>query len=155
MLRSRILLACTLAMAALSAATPAAKAAPVPRSVAISHTMVAELNYARSRHGLPALQPSRLLRISAGAFSRYIVRRDYFGHAASIHASSRFRRLGEVLEIHYRRGYRFRGTVNAWLNSPSHRAVLLSPRWRYVGAGQTTGRVGRGRATVWVAHFGA
>lgn len=44
-------------------------------------------------------------------------------------------------------------TVSEWLASPSHRAVLLSPQYRYVGLGLAGGYFGSTRAEIWVDRF--
>ena len=109
--------------------------------------MVQHINQARNARGLPSLRHSRSLTVSSRRFGRRILRTDRFGHASRILASRRFRALGEILAYH--RGYRarIRSTLARWLRSPGHRRVLLSRRFRHVGAGSM-------RATTWVAQFG-
>ena len=48
-----------------------------------------------------------------------------------------------------------REVVNAWLNSPPHRANILSSRFRHVGAAPVLakGLLGGGDAVVWTATF--
>ncbi len=41
--------------------------------------------------------------------------------------------------------------VTGWLNSPPHRAALLSGRWREIGIAYVTGP---GGGALWVAQFG-
>jgi uncharacterized protein YkwD len=40
------------------------------------------------------------------------------------------------------------------MRSPSHRRILLSRRFTWIGVGYARGRMGRSRASTWVAHFG-
>jgi uncharacterized protein YkwD len=40
------------------------------------------------------------------------------------------------------------------MNSPPHRALILSPGFRWLGAGIARGRLTGRRATTWVLHFG-
>jgi uncharacterized protein YkwD len=40
-----------------------------------------------------------------------------------------------------------------WLNSPGHRAVLLSGKYRRVGIGRRVGRLGSSRACLVTADF--
>jgi uncharacterized protein YkwD len=80
---------------------------------------------------------------------------DYFGHASRIAASSVFGRLGETLELHSGWQADASQTIDEWMNSPTHRAVLLSASFRYVGMGIARGRLGSKLVTVWVAHVGA
>jgi uncharacterized protein YkwD len=78
----------------------------------------------------------------------------YFGHDSRIHASRRFRTLGEILE--YRRGMRpaVRATLIDWMNSPPHRSVILNGTFRFVGAGFSRGNFHGARSTIWAMHFG-
>ena len=48
-----------------------------------------------------------------------------------------------------------REVVNAWLNSPPHRANIMSGRFRHVGAApvRASGLLGGGDAVVWTATF--
>jgi uncharacterized protein YkwD len=79
---------------------------------------------------------------------------DTFRHLSRIQASGRFALLGEALAMHSGRRFRVRSTLNRWLGSPSHRAIVLSPTMRWLGAGVTRGRLGAMPATVWVLHVG-
>lgn len=72
-------------------------------------------------------------------------------HASSIHAPDRFHLRGENLAL-TPRGYR--GVVRLWMASPSHRAVMLNPRFRWGGVSKTTGGWRGLPATVWVMHVG-
>ena len=40
------------------------------------------------------------------------------------------------------------------MSSPTHRAVLLSAGFRWVGMGVARGKIGSRLVTVWVAHVG-
>jgi len=117
--------------------------------------MIAKVNKLRRDQGLAPLRTSGTLTHSSRRYARWILRNDYFGHLRRIRASSRFRPLGEALAYH--RGYRSRisGTVRKWRRSPSHRAVILSSRYRYIGAAKWRGRLGRRKATVWVLQVGS
>lgn len=116
--------------------------------------MTAAINSVRAQHGLPTFERSASLTGSAERYSRWLMENDVFGHQSSIRASSRFALLGEALEMHT--GHRFDvwKTVRAWLGSPSHRDILLSPVMRRQGAGVTRGRYGSRRAVIWVLHVG-
>jgi streptogrisin C len=110
---------------------------------------------ARARHGLAPLRASHSLRRSASAFAGRLMRTQRFAHAKRIHASSRFHTLGETLAIRMgARRWRPCAVVRAWLRSAGHRALLLSPAFRYAGAGYSHGRFGGRRAVIWVLHLG-
>ena len=116
--------------------------------------MFKKVNQIRRAHGLARLRPSFSLFRSARHYARRMIRSDYFGHQARIRVARRFRLAGETLAWHS--GWRLspRQTVWQWMRSPSHRAVLLSSRFTRLGVGQSRGRYGRRRATMWVAHVG-
>ena len=146
MTRIRIAAACLLiAGMSLTAAGPASAGAPA---------MVKKINKVRAKHGLRALRHAPSLTRSAGAYARVMMSRDFFGHSSHIRAPRRFRRLGEAIAYH--RGRRpARRSLRNWLRSPGHRALLLSPSFRYIGAGVSTGRFQGRRATIRVVHLGA
>jgi uncharacterized protein YkwD len=116
--------------------------------------MLSQINAVRSYAGLHSLRGSSSLNSSAASYGRSLMRRGYFGHASRIRASSRFRILGEILELHGGGGAQVGSTLRAWLNSPGHRAVLMSGRFYWIGLAKVTGRF-RGRtATIWVGQLG-
>lgn len=117
-------------------------------------SMTAAINSVRAQHGLPAFERSASLTGSAERYSHYLMEHDVFGHQSSIWASSRFAMLGEALEWHPGDRFEVRKTLQRWLGSPSHRAIVLSPVMRRQGAGVTRGRFGSRRAVVWVLHVG-
>lgn len=43
--------------------------------------------------------------------------------------------------------------VIEWLNSPGHRQVMLSHRYRRAGAGKAVGWIGGRKSTIWVVRF--
>jgi uncharacterized protein YkwD len=143
--RTAALLICVLATAL---------ALPGGASASKSIDMLNAVNMVRAQHGLPAVHYSRTLAHSAHSYSATLMRTGYFGHDSRIHASRRFRTLGEILE--WRRGLRpaVWATLRDWMNSPPHRAVILDGEFRYAGAGYVRGRFHGRRATIWAMHFG-
>jgi uncharacterized protein YkwD len=130
-----------------------ARAEADPGDVA-EHEIVNVINAYRTGSGLRPLRVSRSLNGSAKRYSNRLMARDYFGHAARVQASGRFRSLGEVLQKLRGRRYRVRLAVRRWMRSGGHRFVLMHPSMRWVGAGVTRGRF-RGRsATIWVVQLG-
>ena len=116
--------------------------------------MLSAVNSVRAQNGLPALHYSRSLAHSAHSYSRQMLRSGYFGHSSRIHASRRFRTLGEILDL--RRGFRpaVRGTLRDWLNSPEHRSIIMSNSFSSAGAGYVRGHFHGRRVTLWTMHFG-
>ena len=117
--------------------------------------MLSKINEVRARHGLRALHPSPSLNASATRYSSWLMQADYFGHRNRIRMSRRFRRRGEILALHRGDQAQIAATVDRWMRSPSHRAVILHRGLDYFGAGMTVGRFRGWRATIWVGHFGA
>ncbi len=137
------------ALSCLAYLPTSASAAPATDS------FVAKVNKARASHGLVKVKVSTSLKESSRGYARWMLRRSYFGHLSSIRASHRFGLRGEVL-ARTRGGDPTAGQiVRAWLNSPTHRAVLLNPRYRWVGVGLAQGRLASRRTTLLVGHFGA
>jgi uncharacterized protein YkwD len=116
--------------------------------------MVHKINRIRHAYGLHRLRPSLSLFWSAKVYSHRMMSSDYFGHLSRIPVASNWRAAGETLEWHAGWRLRPRAVVTRWMHSPTHRAVLLSSRFRRIGVGRTRGRYGRMRATMWVAHVG-
>jgi uncharacterized protein YkwD len=118
--------------------------------------LIESINQYRSAHGVGPLKMSKSLNRSARSWSRRLVRTDSFGHASSIRASSRFRRLGETIAYHW--GWRLRmrrSPLGEWKSSSGHQALLLDSSFDYVGVGRAAGYFGSRRATVWTAQFGS
>jgi uncharacterized protein YkwD len=113
--------------------------------------MVAKINEFRAVRGLPALRAAPKLERSGIGHAHRLMAGDYLAHASF---RAPFDTKGEVIAMH--RGWRFRAslTIRRWLRSPSHRPLLLSRSFGYVGAGRATGRFGSHRSTIWVVRFG-
>ena len=146
----RRLTAVLLLLALISLASLPASAA----SATTANPFVSKVNKARASHGLTKLKASTSLGRSSRRYARWMLRRSYFGHRASIQASKRFTLRGEVLARTRAREPTTAQIVNAWLDSPTHRAVLLNPRYRYIGVGLAHGQLSRRPATLLVGHFG-
>lgn len=116
--------------------------------------MVGAINHARMARGLAPLRPAPLLNRSSYGYARALMRTQNFGHARNIRASRAFRPLGEVLEVHSGRSAQVRAALRRWLASPTHRAVLLSPRFRFIGVGLASGPFQGATRSLWVAHLG-
>jgi uncharacterized protein YkwD len=134
-------------------AVPASAAGITPNQRAEGQ-MTKAINEVRAQNGLPAFRGSASLTASAERYSQWLMSHDVFAHQSSIWASNRFKLLGEALEWHSGRKFDVRGTLQRWLGSPSHRAIVLSPVMRRQGAGVTRGRFGSRKATIWVLHAG-
>ena len=147
MTRVRILLACVLVFSIMAFAAAEAHASA-------TFTMIAKINDLRRSHGLRPLQISPSLMHSAERYAHVMMSRQYFGHANRIQASSKYKRLGEILEIHQGRKAGVGTAYRDWLGSPPHLGVILDPSFTYVGGGYTMGRFHGSGETIWVVHFG-
>jgi uncharacterized protein YkwD len=148
MTRSRMLvLAAVLIASLLVPAVPASADSPAQK-------MIRKVNSYRQHRGVPPLHMSSSLNGSSRKYARHMMRAGYFGHSRRIHASRRFKRLGEIIEMH--RGHRLdiRGALRAWAHSPGHNAILLDGSFKFVGAGPVKGRFHGRSTTMWVMHFG-
>jgi uncharacterized protein YkwD len=114
-----------------------------------------QLNQIRRAHGLAELRPSISLHRSSTRYAHQMMSHGYFGHSSRIAVGSQFGQAGETLALHSGWSAQPRQTISQWMNSPGHRAVLLSSRFRWVGMGLARGNSGSGPVTVWVAHVGA
>ena len=138
-------------LAGLSLCAPSTAAGEVPPA---SIAMIKKVNEMRHSSGLPTLQTSEALVGSARNYARYMLRNDYLGHLSSIQAGGSFRFVGETLAWHNGWKPRVGSTFTQWMNSPPHRAVLMSATYRCIGAGRVRGRLGSSRETAWVAQLG-
>jgi uncharacterized protein YkwD len=126
------------------AAIGASAGSTAPPAKTPETTLVLAMNDARAKEGLPPLHASRRLARAALAHDREMVRFGFFGHSS---------RDGRDFWQRVERWYPARGrgwtvgenllaaspevsmkeTVTAWLESPEHRAILLSDAWVAVG----------------------
>jgi uncharacterized protein YkwD len=124
-------------------------------AAAVEGEAIDALNDVRRANGLAPLRVSEGLNRSSGDYAQRMLRHDFFGHGARIDVPGDFRAAGETLAYHTGWDAQPRRTVSRWMNSPGHRAVLLSSRFRWVGMGLARGRLGGRVATMWVAHVGS
>lgn len=148
--RIRISLALAVAILAIAATAFATTAAGKSPEANMMH----KVNKYRRDHGLHRVKWAKSLKRSARKYAWHMMNTGYFGHSKRIHASNRYRWLGEILE--YQRGTRpnVKLAFRTWLNSGSHRAIILDRRFTRAGAGRAWGRMKGHKSTVWVMHFG-
>jgi uncharacterized protein YkwD len=143
-----------------------ATASQVSERVLVRATLCV-LNKTRARHNLRPLQLNSKLSTAAVRHSRAMVRRRFFSHDSPDGASfvDRIRATGYLSgargwyvgeNIAYGTGDRSspRSIGAAWMNSPPHRANILSSSFREIGIGLASGTpVGRAGAT-YTTDFG-
>jgi uncharacterized protein YkwD len=143
----------TLLVLTFATAAPAAEAAG-PRIDRGERAVIRAINRARAAHGLHALRANHRLARAANAHTRSMLRSNFFSHGAFSTRLRRYthaRRIGETIAMTSRCSAST--VVRMWLNSPPHRAVLLSGKFRRVGIGRRRGSLGTGRACVVTADF--
>jgi uncharacterized protein YkwD len=129
--------------------------APAVAQASAEDQMLSKINSYRAQHGLPRVRKSKSLTRSAERYSWKQLRNGYFGHSSRIQASSKYRRLGEILAWSQGTSARVSSTFRMWLNSAGHKAVIVDRNFRYVGAGRASGRFKGGKATIWTVQFGS
>ena len=155
--------------------SPVASSSPVrstvERQAGLENALVRELNRTRIAHGVQTLRFGGELEVAAAQHSRSMLQHGYFDHSS---------RDGTTFDRRVRRYYTNRGCrrwavgeallsspgeisahgiVQAWLNSPPHRAVILSAVYRDAGLGvyfapAASGSFGGAPALVVTADFG-
>ncbi|HET9740548.1 MAG TPA: CAP domain-containing protein [Solirubrobacteraceae bacterium] len=143
--------------------TPAPAKAGKASMNARERAVVRSINRQRAHHGLGQVRASGALARAADYHSWEMLDANYFAHEsrnggpfdARVRRFTRRRALGETLAMlggGCRRGMATR-VVRMWMNSPGHRAILLSSSFRRVGIGARAGSLGSGRACVVTADF--
>lgn len=133
--------------------------------------VLAEINALRQRHGLARLRTSPRLRAAADSHSGAMARFGFFKHD-SRDGSAFWRRIERFYDS---KRYRYWAVgenllwsapdldparaIRMWLDSPTHRKVLLAPRWRHVGLSAVhvdaaPGVFGGREVTIVTADFG-
>src|SRR5262245_53917228 len=141
------------ALAALLVVAPTAapaQSAPskVERRATLEAAVVRALNQVRADAGLKPLRTSPSLRAAARGHSTAMLELGFFSHesADGTAFSERIRRhytnhgwrlwsVGEALLASEGKKIEPDAIVEAWLDSPPHRAIILSPTWREAGIG--------------------
>jgi uncharacterized protein YkwD len=128
-----------------------ARAGACPQTVSPA-AVRCEVNAIRVANGLPPVGTTKALRVAAARHSKDMVRRHYFAHVSPSGqtVTARVRRAGYLDGARrYRLGENIGwgsgslGTpaaiVQAWMNSPPHRAIILTADFRDVGVGIAAG----------------
>ena len=157
-------LAASCLLAALLAPPITATATAKPRMDDRERAIVRAINRQRAKHGLSGLKSSRRLARAADYHSWEMLDADYFAHESRdgspfdqrVRRYANLKALGETLAKLGGCGPKApRRVVRMWMNSPGHRAILLSSSFRKVGLGRRTGDLGGSRACLVTADFGS
>jgi uncharacterized protein YkwD len=149
------------ALAGCSGAKAQAAAASPGKLRSAMHCLV---NRKREAHGLAALRVDRKIQKAAGRHARDMAAHDYFAHQRPGGGPD----LGERLERAGWRGVRWgetiaygcgslsspKATLKAWMNSPPHREVILSSRYKRGGIGLAEEAPCGADGAMWVLDVG-
>ena len=132
-----------------------------PRLGGTERAVISHVNAIRSDHGLAPVRAASSLNRAADAHSADMLRNDFFAHESSDGTSfdARIRRydragtLGENIAALSDAANRAATVVRMWMESPGHRAIILTARFRRVGVAARTGQLGGDRMTVVTADF--
>lgn len=116
--------------AVLTLGTPADAAAAPTKA---EKRVIAQINKVRANHGLRKLTVGSWIQRSAKTWSRHLRRSGSFHHGTLSSG------VGEVIAWGTCSWFTPAKAVRAWMNSSSHRALVIRPGFRKVGAGWTTG----------------
>jgi uncharacterized protein YkwD len=120
-------------------------------------TLISQINYYRTHHGLPALVWNDDLQRAASAHTENMAQHHMLSHtsASGVSWSTRIRWygfggswIGENLGVGLVKPYRM---LQWWIASPPHRANLLCSHFRSAGIGVVMGTWG-GRLAVYVTN---
>lgn len=103
-----------------------------------------KLNAERKAHNIRPLKASKKCRLAAVFHARDMAKRHYFSHdtKGGVSWDRRIRRFGigprATIGENIAWGQDSETEVmQAWMNSPGHRANILNPDYRYVGEGRS------------------
>jgi uncharacterized protein YkwD len=159
---SLIAVVCTLAVAAALPAVASA-ASGSPRLDRAERSLLRAINIQRAANGLHRLRIAKKLNRAADYHSREMLYGNYFAHPSlngspmenRVRRFKRSRRVGETLAMlsgRCKRGM-VAPVINMWMNSPSHRAIMLSPGFRKVGVARRGGSLNGNRACMVTADY--
>jgi uncharacterized protein YkwD len=126
------------------------------------------VNRERRRRGLRPLRASGKLSLAARRHASDMLRHGYFSHQSRSGASfvrrirstgylhgARAWLVGENIALGRGRSSTARAILRAWMHSPPHRASILRPSFRELGAGVASSASRRGgRKAIYVQEFG-
>lgn len=143
------------------------------RLTALESAVVREVNRVRATRGMKPLRPTPSLRTAARGHTKSMLDHGFFGHDSvdGTAFSERIKRyygsrgwrswtVGEALLASQARQTEASTIVAAWMDSPPHREIILSPTWRDIGIGALYAPVaprafGNAEAVAVTADFGA
>ena len=134
---------------------------PAEFSTVTSSRIIELTNQARQQQGLPVLMHNSLLDQSAMLKARDMLKNDYFAHnspADNVTPWEWFKQVGynytfagENLAMNFSEAEQ---AVDAWLDSPTHRANIMNGNYAEIGVAVVVGKIYGQETTLVVQHFG-
>jgi uncharacterized protein YkwD len=162
---------CVVGLWAVAAPAGANSQAPTSAMGALEQGVLADVNTLRHDHGLASLRLSSKLAAAARSHTVEMAKRGYFSHDSANGSSfdkrivryyplggSRYWSVGENL-LWSSPDVDAAGALDMWMNSPEHRKILLTARWREIGlsavhVAAAPGAYGGREVTIVTADFG-
>ena len=139
-MRFRRAAAVAVGLTSLGSTTPASAQPASAKTDAVERSVIRKINALRAQHGVRKVRSSHGLALAADAHSGAVAGTGVLTHGPM---SSRIRRfvradsVGETMAwVPQAQGDDAGAVLGAWLRSPSHRATLLSARFRRIGVGR-------------------
>jgi len=123
--------------------------------------VLTQTNDERAKLGLAALTYNSTLSKSAESKANDMFTNNYWAHTSPQgknpwdffkSAGYEYSVAGENLAKDF---YDTEGLIKAWMNSPTHRANIVNPKYREIGLGVVDGVLGGVKTTLVVQHFGS
>lgn len=122
--------------------------------------VIALANSARSKAGLGTLSENSKLTLAAQSKASDMIANNYFAHTSPTGVEPwywvkqedySYKAAGENLAINYTNAI---DQHDAWMNSPTHRANIMSSRYQEIGVAVVQGKIDGKESTVTVQFFG-
>lgn len=120
--------------------------APAPDGAALEEAIRRGVDEVRARHGLGALRPDEALARAARRHGRAMAEHRFFAHESPLPGlatpadrvraeGAQYQGVGENLALRSAEIATAAAFVEGWMNSPGHRANILTPAWETTGVG--------------------
>ena len=156
-MRLRRATALAVGLTSLGTTTPASAEAASAAVDPVERSVVKRLNAIRAQSGVRRLRTSRALSRAAHSKSGAVAATGDFSHGDVRGRLSRFVRaksIGETLAfVPFAESGDADAVVGAWMASPSHRATLLSGRFKRIGIARRSGNVAGVAAVVFTVEL--
>lgn len=129
---------------------------PSTNATSFENQVITLVNRERSNRGLQTLKKNPTLAYVARLKSSDMATRNYFSHTSPTYGSPftmmqhygiRFTAAGENIAMGQQTP---QAVMNAWMNSPGHRANILSPAYNQIGVGMAKNKSG---VLYWTQEF--